>query len=85
MNKTLISAAIAGILTAGVALGVNAADDKMESAKEKCFGIAQAGKNDCKTVSGSHSCAGQATKDGAAEEWKYVEKGTCETQGGKLK
>ena len=28
--------------------------------KEKCYGIAKAGKNDCAAANGSHSCAGQA-------------------------
>jgi uncharacterized membrane protein len=50
--------------------------------KGKCFGIAQAGKNDC--ASGAHSCAGQATKDKDPGDWKYVAKGSCEKMGGKL-
>ena len=25
--------------------------------KEKCFGIAKAGQNDCASINGSHSCA----------------------------
>ena len=82
MNKTLLSVALAGIFAAGVA---HAADDKMEApAKEKCYGIAKAGKNDCKTASGSHSCAGHATKDNAGDEWKFVAAGTCAKEGGKL-
>ena len=51
--------------------------------KEKCYGIAKAGQNDCATADGSHSCAGQAKVDKAANEWKYVAKGTCEKEGGK--
>lgn len=51
---------------------------------DKCFGIAMAGKNDCASKTGSHSCAGQATKDKDPNEWKYVDKGTCEGLGGKL-
>ena len=53
--------------------------------KEKCYGIAKAGQNDCAAPDGSHSCAGQAKVDKAANEWKYVAKGTCEKQGGKTK
>jgi uncharacterized membrane protein len=53
--------------------------------KEKCYGIAKAGQNDCATADGSHSCAGQAKVDKAANEWKYVAKGTCEKEGGKTK
>ena len=49
---------------------------------DKCYGIAMAGKNDCASKSGSHSCAGQSTKDKDPNEWKYVEKGTCASMGG---
>lgn len=51
--------------------------------KEKCYGIALAGKNDCASANGSHSCAGQAKEDKSPYEWKYVAKGTCEKMGGK--
>lgn len=53
--------------------------------KEKCYGIAMAGKNDCASADGSHSCAGQARTDKAPSEWKYVAKGSCEKEGGKTK
>ncbi|MFD3266595.1 BufA1 family periplasmic bufferin-type metallophore [Phenylobacterium ferrooxidans] len=51
--------------------------------KEKCYGIAKAGQNDCADSAGVHSCAGQAKKDKDPNEWKYVAKGTCEKEGGK--
>lgn len=50
--------------------------------KEKCYGIAKAGQNDCADANGVHSCAGQAKADKSATEWKYVAKGTCEKEGG---
>jgi uncharacterized membrane protein len=50
--------------------------------KEKCFGIAKAGQNDCASVMGTHSCAGQAKTDHSPTEWKYVAKGTCAKAGG---
>lgn len=53
-----------------------------DAAKEKCFGIAKAGQNDCANLSGSHSCAGQAKVDNDKGEWKYVAAGTCKTMGG---
>ena len=59
--------------------GHAAAQDK---AKEKCYGIAKAGQNDCANLSGSHSCAGQSKADVSADEWKYVAKGTCKSLGG---
>lgn len=83
MNKRqiLLSAALAG----AVALvgSAQAADDHKN--QEKCFGISKAGKNDCATANGSHSCAGQAKADNLPNEWNYVAKGTCEKAGGKLK
>lgn len=82
MNKrhTLLAAALATLCVAGTA---HAAEPKNQD-KEKCFGVAKAGQNDCASASGSHSCAGQAKKDNDPNEWKYVAKGTCEKMGGKL-
>lgn len=58
--------------------------------REKCYGIAKAGQNDCANLSGTHSCAGQSKADYDKNEWKYVAKGTCATitkelAGGKAK
>ncbi|MRW88324.1 DUF2282 domain-containing protein [Pseudoduganella sp. FT26W] len=77
MNKrqALIAAALATVCAAQVGAAA-AADDK-----EKCYGVAKSGQNDCATS--AHSCAGQAKTDKAADEWKYVPKGTCEKAGGK--
>ncbi len=44
---------------------------------EKCYGVAKAGKNDCKAGAGT-SCAGSSTVDGQGDAWMYVAKGTCE-------
>jgi uncharacterized membrane protein len=81
MNKMLLSAALAGIVTVGFAASAQAAD---APAKEKCYGIAKAGKNDCKASDGAHACQGLATKDNAATDWVNVGKGTCEKDGGSL-
>lgn len=80
-SKTLIASAVAGLLAAGL-LGNAAAQDKPAPAKEKCFGVAKAGQNDCGTA--SHSCAGYSKKDMDGAEWKFVAKGSCEKMGGKL-
>mgnify|MGYP005994965969 CR=1 FL=1 len=53
------------------------------AAKEKCFGIALAGQNDCAAGPGT-SCAGTSTVDYQGNAWKYVDKGECETKGGSL-
>lgn len=55
---------------------------KAAQEKEKCYGVAKAGQNDCASANGSHSCAGQAKTDNAKGEWKYVAKGSCEKIGG---
>lgn len=80
MNARLIaSSALASVLAMG-ALSAAHAEGKE---KEKCFGIAKAGTNDCANLSGSHSCAGQNKNAMAPDEWNYVAKGTCAKMGGK--
>ena len=74
----LLHGALAGVIALGLAQGAAAQDDKD---REKCYGIAKAGQNDCGTA--THTCAGKATRDNAPDEWKYVPKGTCEKMGGK--
>lgn len=80
MNQRLIaSSALASVLALGLLAPAHAEDGK---GKEKCYGIAKAGKNDCANLSGSHSCAGQATADKGVDDWQYVAKGTCKSLGG---
>jgi uncharacterized membrane protein len=74
-TRLIVSSALASALTLGLVAPV-AAQDK-PAAKEKCYGIAKAGQNDCANLSGTHSCAGQTKMDMAADDWKYVAKGTC--------
>lgn len=78
-SSQLVSSAVAAALALGL-VGQVAAQDK--AAKEKCFGIAKAGENDCANLSGSHSCAGQAKTDMSVDEWKFVAKGTCKSMSG---
>ncbi len=81
MNHRLIaSSALASVLALGLLDAAQAADAGKD--KEKCYGIAKAGQNDCSNLSGSHSCAGQASADKMADDWKYVAKGTCKGLGG---
>ena len=72
-QRRIVSSALVSALALGL-IGSVAAQDK---AKERCYGIAKAGQNDCANLSGSHSCAGQAKVDADPGEWKYVAKGTC--------
>lgn len=79
MNKlsAVTTAALAATLATGIAAGVAyAAPVKPQPNKEKCFGIAKAGKNDCAAGAGT-SCAGTSRVDYQPNAWKYVEKGTC--------
>ena len=81
MNQRLIvSSALASALALGLLNTASAADDK--AAKEKCYGIAKAGANDCANLSGTHSCAGQTKADNDPMDWKYVAKGTCKQMNG---
>ena len=48
------------------------------STREKCYGVAKAGANDCANLAGTHSCAGMSKVDYDAGEWRYVAKGSCE-------
>jgi uncharacterized membrane protein len=77
-HRLIVSSALASWMALGLA-GQAAAQDKD---KEKCFGIAKAGQNDCANVSGSHSCAGQSKTDNDPADWKYVAKGTCKQMKG---
>ena len=82
MNKhqLIASSALASVMALGLAGNAAAADP---AGKEKCYGIAKAGQNDCANLSGTHSCAGQAKADMSPEDWKYVAKGSCQKIGGK--
>lgn len=72
-SRTVVSSALASVLALGLLSPVAA----QEGGKEKCYGIAKAGQNDCANLSGTHSCAGQSKMDMSKDEWKYVAKGTC--------
>ncbi len=78
MNKSLmLSSALASAVATALALGLAGPAAAQAKPKEKCFGIAKAGQNDCASLSGSHSCAGQSKVEKGADEWRYVPAGTC--------
>ena len=72
---TLATLALTALASA-VALGADMPKDKANM--EKCYGVALAGKNDCKAGAGT-TCAGTAKADYQGNSWKYVPKGTCTT------
>jgi uncharacterized membrane protein len=50
-------------------------DATFHLARERCYGIARAGQNDCGTS--KHACAGRASNERAADEWISLPAGTC--------
>lgn len=85
MDKQLfIRAALSSVLAIGAVTSAIAGPVAADPSRDKCFGVAKAGANDCASATGSHSCAGTATKDNDKGDWKYVERGTCEKMGGTL-
>lgn len=75
--------AIAGILIAAIGAGAlassaNAQQPKMDMKDmEECYGVALAGKNDCKAGKGT-TCAGTSKANYQGNAWTLVKKGTCE-------
>ena len=76
-QRALIAVTAASLMTLALVSAPVAAQEK-----EKCFGIAKAGQNDCANLAGTHSCAGQSKVDMDKGEWKYVAKGTCKDMKG---
>lgn len=79
MNQRALIAAAASLLSTVLISNTAFAQ---EAAKEKCYGIAKAGQNNCANLAGTHSCAGQSKVDNDKGEWKYVAAGTCNTMKG---
>jgi uncharacterized membrane protein len=76
MTKNLTAASLA--IALGTALSIASAPVLAQSAeKEKCYGVALKGKNDCKAGAGT-SCAGTSKTDYQGNAWMMVPKGTCE-------
>ncbi len=68
----LASTAVAGPLTDAEAKAATAAG------KEKCYGVALKGQNDCAAGPGT-TCQGTSTVDFQGNAWKFVRGGTCTT------
>lgn len=77
VKKLAIAAAVGSFLAAGP-MGAMAGD---MGSKDKCYGVAKAGQNDC--AANGHSCAGQSKKDNDPNEWKHMPAAECEKMGGK--
>ena len=75
MKKLSIAAlAVSSVLTAQSAMA-----SETQTTKEKCYGVAKAGQNDC--GNSLHGCGNNSKtkEDYLKTEWKYVPKGECTT------
>lgn len=82
MNKlhsqhAMSAVALAAALGAALSMAATPAAAEEGADKDKCYGVALKGKNDCKAGPGT-TCAGTAKVDYQGNAWKYVPKGTCE-------
>ncbi|HBF30709.1 DUF2282 domain-containing protein [Rhizobium sp.] len=79
MNTSIKALALASSLASALAVvaapAANAAD---MTAKEKCYGVAMKGQNDCAAGPGT-TCAGTSKIDYQQNAWKLVPAGSCET------
>lgn len=70
-TPAVLAAALALAMAAGSAHAAGPAKPM-----EKCYGVAQAGKNDCKAGAGT-SCAGTSKVAYQGDAWKLVKAGAC--------
>jgi uncharacterized membrane protein len=69
--------AVAGLFATALGLNTISGSVHAQDGMEKCYGVALAGKNDCKAGKGT-TCAGTSTVDYQGNAWSLVKKGTCE-------
>lgn len=85
MRSTVSSAVLAGAVMSALASMAAAAPlteaevkAAMAAGKEKCYGVALKGQNDCAAGPGT-TCQGTSTVDFQGNAWKFVIGGTCTT------
>jgi len=84
MSKSTVGAAIlAGAVATALASMATAApltkaeaNAAMKAHKEKCYGVALKGQNDCAAGPGT-TCQGTSTVDFQGNAWKFVRGGSC--------
>ncbi len=74
MSNMKTSLAVAGAVAAALTASMTA--PAHAQAKEKCYGVSLAGKNDCAAGPGT-TCAGTSTVDYQGNAWTLVDAGTC--------
>ncbi|MBI5263488.1 MAG: DUF2282 domain-containing protein [Bradyrhizobium sp.] len=70
-----VTTALATIAAAGP-LTKAEGEAAMAAQKEKCYGVALKGQNDCAAGPGT-TCQGTSTVDFQGNAWKFVQGGTC--------
>jgi len=78
-SKTLSGAVMASAVAMAVSATLASAPAGAQE-KEKCYGIALAGENDCAAGEGT-TCAGTSKVDYQGNAWKLVPAGECEKYG----
>jgi len=68
--------ALAATVSTLLAVGTLVSSPAMAAGKEKCYGVAAAGQNDCATK--SSSCAGTSKVDNQGDAFIAVPKGLCD-------
>jgi uncharacterized membrane protein len=76
MDRRSVALILAGSLASALAVAASPAAAQ-DAAKEKCFGVALKGQNDC--AAGKHDCAGHSTVNYDKASFKLVPAGTCTT------
>ncbi len=76
-NSIAVATAVSSLIVLGASM---AATPALAGDKEKCYGVAAAGHNDCATK--NSSCAGTAKMDAQGDAFVALPKGLCEKLAG---
>jgi uncharacterized membrane protein len=77
MKTSIITLALAGSLASALASVVAVPASAADTSKEKCYGVALKGQNDC--AAGKHDCAGKSKVNYDKMSFKLVPTGSCVT------
>lgn len=81
LNTAILAGAVATMMAAmanAAPLSQAEGQAAVAAGKQKCFGVALRGQNDCAAGPGT-TCQGTSTVDFQGNAWKFVQGGTCET------
>jgi uncharacterized membrane protein len=79
ISSLILAGAVSGVLgTIAAAAPLTKGEEQAAVAahKEKCYGVALKGQNDCAAGPGT-TCQGTSTVDFQSNSWKFVQGGTC--------